>query len=170
MKFTKQVDRKKIISALFLLLLTLFLVAYINFSFNKDLNRYVEAKNRLNFQQTVTKYIAQTKQSLEKSMQNEQESLGVLQKKVDEKVLKELLKHFLQGFFVKKIAQKQEEKFVVTRYYVEGIILSPKNLYDMIDFFGKNDYPIKIEYPIDFIREKDAIKIDFVLTVYQPAA
>lgn len=169
MKFTKQMDRNKILSALFLLALTLVLLAYIKFSFSEDLDCYVDAKNRLNFQQTITQYIAQTKQSLEKSVQNEQKNLGFLQKRVDEKILKEVLKHFMQGFFVKKISQKQEDKFIQTRYYVEGIILSPKNFYEMIDFFAKNDYPIKVEYPIDFKREKDSIKIDFVLTVYQAA-
>ncbi len=168
MQYIKSIDKPKIVSLLLLLLFTVAILGYIFLYFNKDLDRYVEAKKRLNFQKTITRYVAQTKESLQKSIANEK-NRATLGKQIDEKMLRDVVAHYIHSFYLKKLPSHTQDGLLIERYYVEGMVTTPADFYALVDFFAKNDYPVQLQYPIHFAREKNSVKIDFVLAVYRLA-
>jgi len=61
---------------------------------------------------------------------------------------------------------KNEKEFAMYEVNAVSKMSSPKGFYDFLDAINKSDWIVGIDFPIDFTRDSEIIKLTFAMKVY----
>jgi len=75
--------------------------------------------------------------------------------------------HFTSLNLAKRSKEDVEEDFSVYEVNTTSQMISPQSFYNFLDAINKSDWIIKINFPIDFKRDKEQIKSSFSMRVYR---
>ncbi len=155
---------------LFALMLFFIFVTYIfaNFVVMRDLDEYIDKKNKLLFQQTLQKYIKQNAQDAMMQYQSYKKYepyLLTMSQDYEIKSLRSLLSHY---FVVKdvKLLEQSKEKLLKSRYELNLVMESPKRFFIFLQDINKKAYPFKLEYPLRFEKADDKVAATLYLSIY----
>ena len=68
---------------------------------------------------------------------------------------------------IKKLPNKEKDKFQIYPYLITAKIPSPKNFYEFIDNCKKYKNVIRVYFPIDFEKSNEEINLTFKIEVYK---
>ena len=130
------------------------------------IKRSIVKKQNLELRQLKDfEFDSQTK--LKKLTSDNKHVIGAFKNKFDEKRFEKQYKKYFQSLKLsKRVKQKKQDTFNVYDVNTTSSINSPKNFYDFLDAVNKSDWIIKINFPIDFQRDSEAIKSSFTIQVY----
>ena len=131
------------------------------------MRRLQELKSKYILQKTVTSYVQQNNQDLQRDISDLNETIEYMQKRVDKNSLQNIFSSFMHNITLMKIDEQQKQKLKSVTYYLEARVDSMQNFYDLLKTLMQNKYPVRIEYPLTFKRAGDKIAITLFLTLYQ---
>ena len=152
-----------------LVLMSFIIILYAFFAFvvMKDVDTLEKLKGKYKLQKTVTSYMQQNNRDLQKSINNLQETIAYMNKRVDKEVLKYIFSQFLHNVSIIKMDEKKSKDIIVATYYVEGSVSTMQSFYDLIQSLAQKKLPVRIDYPLTFKRFKNEVAITLFLTLYQ---
>ncbi len=162
------VDRKDLYHFGWMLLFILGIYVFANYIVMKDLDQYIEMKNRYNFQKTLQRYVLENVQSAKlkyadyRSFENYLLTMG---QQYDEKTLLDLLGNYFTVDKLELIERKKSERIVKNRYLVQASMKTPRVFFDFLNDIKRKSLPFKVEKPIQFRKNRDLV-VTFELLVY----
>ncbi len=154
---------------LFLLMIVFILFTYIlaDFIVMKDLDRYVELKNRYRFQQTLEKYIFQNREDLTRKYENlkgVEKYLIHFEKGVD---LKNFVANYGKVERFEKSGEEMVDRHIMQKgYMVTALFDTPKKYFQMLNDLRSKGLPAKIGYPVEFKKEGEKIRYSSLIFLY----
>ena len=148
--------------------LTLFIIAFILApsikTFKKEKTNYYITKNEFN--KVNNKYL----ELLKKVNTLKEKNINILRKlKRDFNLnnFKLFAKSYMDIIKIKKLPNKEKDKFQIYPYLITAKIPSPKNFYEFIDNCKKYKNVIRVYFPIDFEKSNEEINLTFKIEVYK---
>ena len=162
------VDKQDLYHFGWMLLFILGVYVLANYIVMKDLDQYIEMKNRYNFQKTLQSYVLENAQNAQmkyadyKSYENYLISMG---QHYDQKSLAELLQNYFENAKIELVEEKQQDGIAVQRFIVTAEMKSPRSFFNFLEDIEQKSLPMKVEKPLQF-QKNGAISATFGLSVY----
>jgi hypothetical protein len=162
------VDRQDLYHFGWMLLFILGVYVFANYIVMKDLDQYIEMKNRYSFQKTLQNYVqenAQNAQMKYADYKSYESYLTNMHQTFDKESLVSLLSGYFQKVKIEFIEEKKQDGVDVQRFVVTATMESPRSFFDLLQDIGRKSLPIKVEMPVQF-EKNGAINASFELLVY----
>ena len=162
------VDKRDLYHFGWMLLFILAIYVFANYIVMKDLDQYIEMKNRYNFQKTLQTYIQENAQSVKMKYadyRSYENYLTTMSQQFGEKALADLLSNYFDVQKIDLIERKKRDHIVEERYLVTVKMKEPRSFFTFLEDLKRKSLPLEVVLPIQF--QKDGrLTVTFGLLLY----
>jgi len=169
MKVFFRIDRKDLY-LFFLMLFFIFIVyVYANFVVIKNLDEYIDLKNKYDFQVKIQKDILENTQNAKMKFMGYRTYtpfLERMERHYDQKALGEVLEKFFDNIMVQLVEHRIKKYTAEYRYIVYVQMEDTKNFFDFLASIKKEHYPFVVSLPLEMKKVPGGIEATFKLDAY----